>query len=157
MDRSRESNILVMPPMLPLVPRTVPQPQCVYHAASKLFVQLWRCVVVYLFSNQWLLCGCGCGCGYSCCCSCLVHFILRYTEEKHRAVHLGHDGPVHSIDWSHNSQSQLLLTASTDGSAKIWQRGRADQQQTVCCCPARSSRSCHEAAMCSHRRIPSRW
>ena len=112
--------------MLPLVPRTVPQPQCVYHAASKLFVQLWRCVVVYLFSNQWLLCGCGCGCGYSCCCSCLVHFILRYTEEKHRAVHLGHDGPVHSIDWSHNSQSQLLLTASTDGSAKIWQRGRAD-------------------------------
>ena len=50
----------------------------------------------------------------------------RYTDEKHRSVHLGHDGPVHSIDWSHNSQSQLLLTASTDGTARMWERGRSD-------------------------------
>ena len=50
----------------------------------------------------------------------------RFTEEKHRSVHLGHDGPVHSIDWSHNAQSQLLLTASTDGTARMWERGRSD-------------------------------
>ena len=50
----------------------------------------------------------------------------KYAGEKHRARYLGHNGPVHSVDWSHGTQNPLLLTASTDGTARLWQRGRPD-------------------------------
>ena len=50
----------------------------------------------------------------------------KYPGEKHRSRYLGHNGAVHSVDWSHNKQNQLLLTASADGTAKLWQKGRPD-------------------------------
>ena len=37
---------------------------------------------------------------------------------------MGHEGPIHSIDWNHGQQMQLLLTASEDGSARVWLRNK---------------------------------
>jgi WD40 repeat protein len=49
---------------------------------------------------------------------------LPVVKDKKRARYMGHEGPIHSIDWNHGQQMQLLLTASEDGSARVWLRNK---------------------------------
>ncbi len=56
----------------------------------------------------------------------------RFRGERHRHRYLGHNAPVHCVDWSHGGGhggaggDGLLLTAASDGTARLWQRGRPD-------------------------------
>ena len=48
----------------------------------------------------------------------------KYTEEKHRSVHLGHDGAVHSIDWRRQLWHDLLR----DEEGEIGRQGRVGRK-----------------------------